>query len=96
VTHQSSAPKENPEEAGNSQSPKFVTKSNSEENYMIRNALVVVAALIAVSCGGPNSPSEFNIAGSWAGFSANRGVNYTLTVAQNGSSLTGTWASIVL
>jgi hypothetical protein len=54
---------------------------------------VLAAALIAVNCGGgPSSPSEVNIGGTWTGFSTNRATNFTLTFSQTGSSLSGTWA----
>src|SRR6267143_57525 len=54
---------------------------------------VLAVALLVSACGGSSvSPSSENISGTWTGYSASRNVNFSMSLAQTGSTLSGTWS----
>lgn len=54
--------------------------------------LVATLALLVAACGAtPTSTTNADISGSWAGFSNDRLTSLHLSIAQNQSSLGGTW-----
>jgi hypothetical protein len=65
---------------------------------MVRTRTLVLAALIGLAltvaaCGGsPTGPANFDINGTWSGFSAARSTSYTLQLSQQNSSVGGTWS----
>jgi hypothetical protein len=68
---------------------------------MVRTRAFVLAAVaglalaLAACGGGPTGPSDFNIDGTWSGFSAARGLEYSMSISQSGSTIAGTWNTAV-
>jgi hypothetical protein len=67
---------------------------------MIKPHMLVVLVLVAlvgvVGCGGPTSPADTNISGTWTGTIASTlGTDSVgMTIAESSGSLSGTWSSI--
>jgi hypothetical protein len=59
--------------------------------------VLLFVGLSVSACGGsnvaPTTPGNENMSGTWAGFSVARVSTFSASLAQNGSSITGTWSS---
>src|SRR5690242_19922822 len=56
-------------------------------------ALLIVAFIASIGCGSsPTTPSSADVSGTWGGFDSARSSEITMSLAQNGTGLNGTWS----